>query len=96
MINEARQNSIAKILETALANNGATLIKLMNDLPVSNLVHELKTYLSILENHGLISYQKGDGIYRATYKGRQFLRTYKFAINFLVDIERSGLSFDTF
>lgn len=94
MITEDRQDAIAKILETALAINGATLSKLMNKLPVGKLPDNLKTYLSILENYGLISYQKEDGIYRTTYKGRQFLRTYNYAINLLGDLERSGLSFE--
>jgi predicted transcriptional regulator len=37
----------------------------------------MKMYLSFLENRALISYQKEGGIYRTTYKGRQFLRAYK-------------------
>ena len=45
-------------------------------------------YLSILENQGLISYQKGDGIYRTTYKGRQFLRTYNHAVSLLNNSEK--------
>jgi predicted transcriptional regulator len=36
----------------------------------------MKMYLSFLENRALISYQKEGGIYRTTYKGRQFLRAY--------------------
>ncbi len=95
MINEDRENAIAKILETALAINGASLTKLMNILPVGKSPDNLRTYLTILENHGLISYQKGDGNYRTTYKGRQFLRTYKFAMTLLFDLERSNLRFDT-
>lgn len=88
MINEDRQNTIMTILETALAINGATVTKLMNKLQVLGLPDNLKTYISILENQGLISYQKGDGIYRTTYKGRQFLRTYNHAIKLLSNSEK--------
>jgi predicted transcriptional regulator len=36
----------------------------------------MKPYLLILENSGLIAYHKTDGVYRTTYKGMHFLRTY--------------------
>jgi predicted transcriptional regulator len=88
MKSEDRPNTIMKILEAASAANGATLTKLMNNLQVLGLPDNLKTFLSILENQGLISYQKGDGIYRTTYKGRQFLRTYNHAIKLLSNSEK--------
>jgi predicted transcriptional regulator len=83
MINENRHIIIMDILETALAINGATLTRLMNKLEITESPDNLKMYLSILENRGLLSYQKADGIYRTTYKGKQFLRTYKNVINLL-------------
>jgi predicted transcriptional regulator len=88
MTGEDRPNTIMKILETASAANGATLTKLMNKLQINKFSDSLKTYLSILENQGLISYQKEDGIYRTTYKGTQFLRTYNYAINLLSKLEK--------
>jgi predicted transcriptional regulator len=88
MKSEDRPNTIMKILEAASAANGATLTKLMNKLQVLGLPDNLKTYLSILDNQGLISYQKGDGIYRTTYKGRQFIRTYNYAVNLLSNSEK--------
>ncbi len=55
MISEDSPDIIIKILETALAINGATT-KLMNKLQINEFPNNLKTYLSILENHGLILY----------------------------------------
>jgi predicted transcriptional regulator len=47
----------------------------------------LKMYLSILEDNGLIAYHKSDGIYRTTYRGMHFLRTYNHTIDLLSHFE---------
>jgi hypothetical protein len=57
--------------------------------PFPSHPHKLNvTHLPVLENQGFISYQKGDGIYTTTYKGRQFLRTYNHAIKLLSNSEK--------
>ena len=84
---ELRPNTIVNMLETALAGNGATVTKLIDKSPLSGYPDKLKMYLSILENNGLLAYHKGDGIYRTTYKGMQFLRTYNRTIDLLGNSE---------
>jgi predicted transcriptional regulator len=88
MTDEGRPNIIMMILETASAANGATRTKLMKGLQINEFQDSLKACLSTLEKLGLISYQKGDGIYRTTYKGKQFLRTYNYAISLLSNLEK--------
>jgi len=88
VISEHNPNTIVKILETALAGSGATVTKLIDKSHLTEYPDKLKIYLSILENHGLISYHKGDGAYRTTYKGMQFLRTYNRTIELLSNLEK--------
>ncbi len=84
---ELRPNTIVKMLETALVGSGATVTKLIDKSNLSGYPDKLKMYLSILENNGLLAYHKGDGIYRTTYKGMQFLRTYNRTIDLLGNSE---------
>jgi predicted transcriptional regulator len=84
---ELSPNTIVKMLETALAGSGATVTKLIDKSHLSGYPDKLKMYLLILENNGLLAYHKGDGIYRTTYKGMQFLRTYNRTIELLGNSE---------
>jgi predicted transcriptional regulator len=85
--NENRPNTIVKILETALPNKGATLTKLIDKSHLGDYPDKLKMYLSNLENNGLMLYHKGDGLYRTTYKGTCFLRTFNHTIYLLSNLE---------
>jgi predicted transcriptional regulator len=87
MINEQRPNSIVKILETALPSKGATLTKLIDKSDLTEYPDKLKMYVSILEDNRLIAYHKTDGIYRTTYRGIHFLRTYNHIIDLLGNSE---------
>jgi predicted transcriptional regulator len=88
VISELRPNAIVKILETALASKGATLTKLIQKSDLTGYPDKLKMYLSILEDNRLIDYHKGDGVYRTTYKGMHFLRTYNHTIDLLSNVEK--------
>jgi predicted transcriptional regulator len=87
VISDHNPNTIVKILETALASKGATLTKLVDNLELTEYPDKLKMYLSILEDNRLIAYHKGDGVYRTTYKGMHFLRTYNQSIDLLSHFE---------
>jgi predicted transcriptional regulator len=88
LISEHRPNTIVKILETALDGSGAAVTKLSDKSHLTGYPDKLKMYLSILETNGLLAYHKSDGIYRTTYKGMQFLRTYNHTINLLSNSEK--------
>ncbi len=93
---EHRPNTIVKILDTGLAGNGATVTKLIDKSHLTGYPDKLKMYLSILENNGLMTYHKGDGIYRTTYKGMHFLRTYNRTIDLLTNLEKEYNPLSTF
>jgi predicted transcriptional regulator len=87
LINEHRQKIIVKILDTAVASRGATITKLINKSDLTEYPDKLKMYLSILEDNRLIASNKG-GVYRTTYKGMYFLRTYHHIMDLLGNSER--------
>ena len=89
MISEHRPTTVVKILETAFFNNGANLRKLIDKSRLTKYLEKIKLYLLILENSGLVAYHKTDGVYRTTYKGMHFLRTYNHTYNLLSDFEKS-------
>jgi len=41
--------------------------------------------ISVLEKNGLLSFQKGEQVYRTTYKRMNFLKTYTRAIESITD-----------
>jgi predicted transcriptional regulator len=82
-----RPDLIVSILKAANFSGGVTLAKIIErvDLiePAPSLKQyapSLKQYLSVLEKNGLPSFQKGEQIYRTTYKGMNFLQTYNRSI----------------
>jgi len=88
VISDHRPNTIVRILETAIASKGATITKLIDKSDLTEYPVKLKMYLSILEHNRVIAYQKSDGVYRTTYKGMRFLRTYNFIINLLNNLDK--------
>ena len=89
MISEHRPTTVVKILETAFFNNGANLGKLIDKSRLTEYPEKMKLYLLSLENSGLIAYHKTDGVYRTTYKGMHFLRTYNHTFDLLSNFEKS-------
>jgi predicted transcriptional regulator len=87
LINEHRPLIIVEILETAVASKGATLTKLIHKSDLTEHPDKLKMYLPILQDNRLIAYNKGDGVYKTTYKGMHFLRTYYHVIDLLGNSE---------
>jgi len=88
VISEYRPITIVKILETALASKGATLTKLIHKSDLTEYPDKLEMYMSILEENRLIAYHKGDRVYRTTYRGMHFLRTYNHTIDLLSNLEK--------
>ena len=88
MISEHRPTTVVKILETAFFNNGANLRKLIDKSRLTEYPEKLKMYMSILEDNRLIVYHKGDRVYRTTYKGMNFLRTYNYTIDLLSNLDK--------
>ena len=75
-----RPDVIVSILNAANFSRGVTLAKVIEKVDLIEPIPSLKQILSVLENNGLLSFQKGEQIYRTTYKGMNFLQTYKRAI----------------
>lgn len=69
----SRTDIAAAILEIAI--DGAIKTKIMYKAFLS--FPQLKEYLSVLEEKGLLHYVATDREYRTTDKGRQFLKMYK-------------------
>src|SRR5919204_6666776 len=68
----SRTDIVSQILEAA--NGGATKTKIMYKAYLSYA--QLKEYLSVLVENGLLEFEKGTQAYKTTAKGLQFLKTY--------------------
>ena len=68
----SRTDIVALILEAA--NGGATKTKIMYKAFLSYA--QLKEYLAVLIENGLIEYEDGRQLYRTTEKGIRLLRVY--------------------
>ena len=68
----SRTDIVSQILEAA--NGGTTKTKIMYGAYLSYA--QLKEYLSVLVENGLIEYQKTEQKYRTTQKGLQFVKSY--------------------
>lgn len=68
----SRSDIVSQILEAA--NGGTTKTKIMYGAYLSYA--QLKEYLSVLVENGLIEYQKTEQKYRTTQKGLQFIKSY--------------------
>jgi predicted transcriptional regulator len=68
----SRTDITAQILEAA--NGGATKTKIMYKAFLSYA--QLKEYLTVLIENGLLEYIEGEQIYRTTEKGNRFLKIY--------------------
>lgn len=69
----SRTDITSQILETA--NGGTTKTKIMYKAYLSYA--QLKEYLAMLTENGLIEYVEGERQYRTTDKGIKFLRAYQ-------------------
>jgi predicted transcriptional regulator len=68
----SRTDIVSQILE--VANGGTSKTKIMYGAYLSYA--QLKEYLAVLTENGLIEYQPDDQRYRTTEKGLRFLKTY--------------------
>jgi predicted transcriptional regulator len=68
----SRTDITAQILEAA--NGGVTKTKIMYKAFLSYA--QLKEYLAVLIENGLLEYIEGDQVYRTTDKGNRFLKIY--------------------
>jgi len=67
------------ILQAANISGGVRLAKIREKAHLIKS-QQLKEYLSSLEKNGLMAYQRGEQVYRTTYKGMRFLQTYNHTI----------------
>lgn len=68
----SRTDIVSQILEAA--NGGTTKTKIMYKAYLSYA--QLKEYLSVLVENGLLEFEKGSQSYKTTPKGLLFLKTY--------------------
>jgi predicted transcriptional regulator len=68
----SRTDIVSQILEAA--NGGTTKTKIMYKAYLSYA--QLKEYLSVLVENGLLEFEKGSQTYKTTSKGLLFLKTY--------------------
>jgi len=69
----SRTDIVTSILESA--DGGLTKTKIMYKAYLSYA--QLKEYLSVLLENGLLEYEEGQAIYMTTPKGIHFLKTYE-------------------
>lgn len=86
----SRTYAIINILQAANIAGGVRLTKIteMADLNVTKDL--LIRYLSVLEHYDFLSFQKGEQVYRTTYKGMRFLLAYKRASELITNIEEAN------
>jgi predicted transcriptional regulator len=72
MKNRSRSDIYRSILETANADEGTSKTKLMYKSYLS--FNQLKEYLGILQENGLIEYEEGMRCYRITERGIRVLQ----------------------
>ncbi len=65
----SRTDIVATILDAAVGGTSKTKIMYKAFLSYA----QLKEYLTVLEENGLLSYDKGDQVYKTTPKGLKFL-----------------------
>jgi predicted transcriptional regulator len=68
----SRTDIVATILDAA--NGGSTKTRIMYKAYLSYA--QLKEYLSVLTENGLLDYEEGELKYKTTEKGIRFMRTY--------------------
>ncbi|PWU79706.1 MAG: hypothetical protein DLM72_16095 [Candidatus Nitrosopolaris wilkensis] len=88
-----RGDAIIKILQAANVIGGLTLAKIGEKVHLITASQQLKEYLSSLEKNGLIAFQKGEQVYRTTYKGMHFLQTYNHTIELIAMVEKEHGSY---
>jgi predicted transcriptional regulator len=69
----SRTDIVSQILDSA--NGGSTKTKIMYKAYLSYA--QLKEYLSVLTENGLLEYEEGENKFRTTDKGMKFMRVYQ-------------------
>ncbi len=69
----SRTDIVSQILEAA--NSGATKTKIMYKAYLSYA--QLKDYLSMMLENGLLEYVEGKKLYKVTEKGMKYMKTYE-------------------
>ncbi len=82
-----RTEIISSILEIANRGNGVTKTKIMYGAFLSH--SQMKEYLAILTDNGLISYDLDTRTFRTTGKGHRFLQVYS-GLDTLMKEESAG------
>ena len=85
-----RGDVIVIILQTANFSGGVTVATITEKVDLIMPPHRLKEYLSVLEINGLLAFQRGEQVYRTTYKGMNFLLTYNRTIELITNVEKEN------
>jgi predicted transcriptional regulator len=83
----SRTEIASRVLESA--TGGTTKTKIMYRAFLSYA--QLKEYLTVLEENGLLSYDKGEQIYKTTQKGMRFLDITNSLQGMMEEIPTQGL-----
>jgi predicted transcriptional regulator len=86
--NTNRGDAIVMILQATNVSGGMNLTKIREKMHLIITSQQLKEYLSSLEKNGLMAFQKGEQVYRTTYKGMHFLQTYNYTIGLMNSVEK--------
>lgn len=85
----SRTDITSAILETA-SQGGVTKTKIMYSAYLSYA--QLKEYLSVMLESGLLEYVEGDRVFKTTTKGMHFLKTYAQIDGLMATVQTSEAS----
>lgn len=71
----SRTDIVAAILKSATQEGGTGMTRIMYNSFIS--FNQIKEYLALLVQNGLLEYQEGNRKYKTSKKGNRFLRLYE-------------------
>ncbi len=71
----SRTDIVAAILKSATQEEGAGMTRIMYNSFIS--FNQIKEYLTLLDQNGLLEYREGNRKYKTTKKGNRFLKLYE-------------------
>jgi predicted transcriptional regulator len=86
----SRSYAIINILQVANIAGGVRRTKIIEMADLNMTEDLLIKCLSVLEHYDFLSFQKGEQVYRTTYKGMRFLLAYNRAFELITNIEKAN------
>jgi len=71
----SRTDIVAAILKSATQEEGSGMTRIMYNSFIS--FNQIKEYLTLLDQNGLLEYHEGNRKYKTTKKGNRFLKLYE-------------------